>query len=75
MKSDSDSDLILSWSLPYLRVTRVESRPRLVEANGTPRSVHVLDPLDGLLLGVDAEREARGGGREDAILHAVLVRG
>ena len=70
MKSDSDSDLILSWSLPYLRVTCVESRAR---GPGTPRSVHVLDPLHGLLLRVDAERETTGGGREDAVLDAVLV--
>ena len=70
MKSDSDSDLILSWSLPYLRVTRVEARSRI---DRTPRSAHVLDPLHGLLLGVDAQREPRGGRREDAILHAMFV--
>ena len=35
--------------------------------------MHVLDPLHGLLLGVDAERETTGGGREDAVLDRVLV--
>jgi hypothetical protein len=28
-----------------------------------------LDPVEGLLLGVDAEREAAGAGGEDAILN------
>ena len=71
MKSDSDSDLILSWSLPYLCVIYVESH----RCHRTPRSVHVLDPLHRLLLRVDAQRETTGGGREDAVLDAMFVCG
>lgn len=34
-----------------------------------------LDPVEGLLLGVDAEREAAGPGGKDAILNRELIRG
>lgn len=34
-----------------------------------------LDPVEGLLLGVDAEREAAGPGGEDAILNRELIGG
>ena len=54
MKSLSDKDFIFSEVLPYLCVTRVEARRWAMKASHrTPRSAHVLDPLHGLLLGID----------------------
>ena len=59
MKSDSDSDLILSWSLPYLCVIYVLD----------PRSTAPL------VVAGRCTAETTGGRREDAVLHAVFVGG
>ena len=50
----------VAWKPPHLEVVLL---------------LFVLDPLEGLLLGVDTQREARGAGCQNTILYGQLIWG
>ena len=49
----------MAWKPPHLEVVLL---------------LLVLDPLEGLLLGVDTQRETRGAGGQDSVLNGQLIR-